>query len=363
MDTQKAVICVLLIFIGIATLMIPFLRYVCFGWRAKRQDIMDVFTEDACRTYFEMFSPSRISSADKKVSVEFDRLYSKWYGRRLFWVPGLLLFLVGLIAVTLVVLTVLHTRGYVANPLFDVPNIGIAAIAGAYLWVVNDFISRVRRLDFAPSDVLWGVLRLIIAVPMGYSLATLAAESVGPFVAFALGAFPLATLTSMLQRLANKHLGVEPTAEETSDDIVKLQGINRWIIERLSNEDITTVTQIAYCDPIRLIMRSNLTFHFVTDCMNQALAWIYLKDGLDTIRPLGMRGAVEIKHFIDAFDYDDAKNTDPEHQAERKAAHDRAVSALPKIAATLNQEPETLQLVFREIARDPYAIYLREVWT
>jgi hypothetical protein len=68
---------------------------------------------------------------------------------------------------------------------------------------------------------------------------------------------------------------LEPTAEETSNDIVKLQGINRWIIERLSNEDITTVTQIAYCDPIRLIMRSNLTFNFVTDCMNQALAVIY----------------------------------------------------------------------------------------
>jgi len=345
--------------------MMPFLRYVCFGWRAKRKDIMDGFTTEARRTYFQMFIPNiSISSLnDAQVLDKFERLHSEWYGRRLFWWPGLLLFLVSLIAITLVVFTVLHTQGYVKeNPFFDVPDIGIAAIAGAYSWVVNDFISRSRRLDFSPADVLWGVLRLIIAVPMGYSLATIAAQSVGPFVAFALGAFPLATLNSMLQRLANKSLNVEPTAEETSDDIIKLQGVNRAIIERLSNEDITTITQIAYCDPIRLIMRSNLTFNFVTDCMNQALAWIHLKDGLDTIRPLGLRGAVEIRRFIIDLDYDGVKNTTSTHPADPKAAHDRADAVLEKIAAALNQDPETLQLVFRAIAEDEYTAYLRTVW-
>jgi hypothetical protein len=251
----------------------------------------------------------------------------------------------------------MHTLGYTANPFFDVPTIGIAAIAGAYMWIVNDLTSRAHRLDFAPSDVQWGVLRLIISVPMGYAFAAVAAPSVGPFVAFAVGAFPLATLTSMLQRLANKSLGLEPTADEASDDLIQSQGINKTIVARLSNEDITTITQIAYCNPVQLIMRSNLTFNFVFDCMNQALAWMYLQDDLSKIRPLGMRGAAEIKKLIDA--YDDAASTDSKRQEE----HARAVAAFPKIAAAIKQEPDTLQITFRQIAEDPYTIFLDRVWT
>jgi hypothetical protein len=256
-----------------------------------------------------------------------------------------------------VVLSGLDRLHYLTNPLVKVPDIAMAAIAGAYLWVVNDFISRARRLDFAPSDVMWGVLRLIISVPMGYAFAKIAAASVGPFVAFALGAFPLSTLTSMLQRLANKNLQLQPAPEETADDIVKLQGINRAIVERLSNEDITSITQVAYCDPVRLIMRSNLSFNFVTDCMNQALAWMYLQDGLNIIRPLGMRGAAEIRHLIGDFDGVDMA------QPGGKEAHDRAVAAMPLIATAIKQDVATLQVVFRQIAEDPYTIFLDRVWT
>ena len=222
------------------------------------------------------------------------------------------------------------------------------------MWIVNDLISRARRLDFTPSDVLWALLRLVIAVPMGYAFAVLA-KSQGPFIAFAIGAFPLATLTSMLRRLTTKTLGLDPTPDEACDDIIKLQGINKTIVERLLNEDIATVTQVAYCDPVRLVMRSNLTFNFVTDCMNQALAWMYLESDLDKIRPLGLRGAAEIKHIVDAYDYGGS-------DVARKSEHDRAVAALPKIADKLGQTPETVQIVFREIAGDPFTVYLDAVW-
>lgn len=350
-DTQNTVICGFLILAGVALLIAPLLRYISVGWRAKRKDIMDGLDADARLAYFEMFSRSGTMPTQGSASTEFERLYFKWYGRRFFLVPGLLLFLVGFIAVTFVVLTVLHRLSYMANPLFDLPDIAMAAIAGAYLWVVNDHISRARRLDFSPSDVQWGVLRLIIAVPMGYCFAAVAAKSVGPFVAFALGAFPLETLNSMLRRLAEKNLGLGATAEEASDDIIKLQGVNKAIVERLLNEDVTTVTQVAYCDPVRLVMRSNLTFNFVTDCMNQALAWMYFQDDLKIIRPFGMRGAVEIKNLIDAYD----KNTSSEHA--------RAVAAFPKIAGAIKQDEATLQLAFREIAGDPYTVFLQRVWT
>jgi len=353
----KTIICVLLIVVGVATLMAPFVRYVTIGWQAKRKDIMDGLNADARLAYFQMFSRSGPIPDASSAAIAFENLYSEWYGRRFFIVPGVLLFLSGTIAVTFVALTGLHRLGYMENFLFDLPDTAMAAIAGAYLWVIDDHTSRARRLDFTPSEVQWGVLRLIIAIPMGYAFASVAAKSVGPFVAFALGAFPLTTLTTMLRRLAEKNLGLGATPEETRDDIIKLQGVNRAIVERLLNEDIATVTQVAYCDPVQVVMRSNLNFVFVSDCMNQALAWMYLENDLGVIRKFGMRGAVEIKYLIDC--YDDKENPDPKDQA----AHVLAISTLPKIAAAINQAPDTLQLTFRQIAEDPYTIFLHRVWT
>ena len=348
----------LLIVVGLATMMAPFFAYVIVGWKAKRKDIMDGFDKNARLAYFKMFSPAEEDLTLETAAVRFETLYSQWYGRRFFWIPGILLFVVTSIEVTFVVLTVLHILAYSPNTFFDIPPIAIAAIAGAYMWVVNDLISRARRLDFSPSDVQWGVLRLVIAVPMGYAFAAIAAPTAGPFIAFALGAFPLTTVTSMLGKLANKSLGLEATAEEASDDIIKLQGINKAIVERLSNEDITTISQIAYCDPVQLVMRSNLNFIFVTDCMNQALAWMYLEDGMNKIRQFGLRGAVEIKHWFDAY-YD--TSADPAHLRYRELA----CGAFPKIASEIKQDPDlkTLLVAFHEIAEDPFTLFLTRVWS
>jgi hypothetical protein len=354
-DNQKVIVCGLLIFIGTAAMMMPLIHYVIVGWQAKRKDIMDGLNPNACLLYFKMFSPTEVPESPEKAVPAFEQLYERWYGRKFFVVPGFLLFLTTVTAVAVVTLTALHMGNYLNNPLFDLQSTGMAAVSGAYMWIVNDFTSRARRLDFTPSDVQWALLRLIIAIPMGYAFAAIAAPAIGPFIAFAVGAFPLAKLTSMLQQLTTKALSLQATTDEASDDIIKLQGINKAIVERLLNEDIATVTQIAYCDPVRLVMRSNLTFNFVTDCMNQALAWMYLEGDLDKIRPLGLRGASEIKHLIGDYDDVSASTT---HESD----HDRAVAALPKIANAIGQTPETLQIVFREIAEDPFTIYLNSVW-
>jgi hypothetical protein len=104
-------------------------------------------------------------------------------------------------------------------------------------------------------------------------------------------------------------------------------------------------------------MRSNLSFNFIIDCMNQALAWMYLEATLGVIRPLGMRGAVEIKYLMN--DFDNGDSTDLEDQK----AHERATTLLPQIAAAVKQSPETLQFAFRQIADDPYTVFLENIWT
>src|SRR5262249_10649219 len=152
---------------------------------------------------------------------------------------------------------------------------------------------------FAPADVCWAALRLIVAVPMGYAFAALAKDAVGPVVGFALGAFPLTRIMEFLRNWFSKVTG-QTTASNTarSDSTTGLQGVDDDVAIRLANEGITTIPQIADCDPVRLVMRSSFTFKFVTDCMNQAISWRYFEIQLAELRPLGLRGAVEMSHFI-----------------------------------------------------------------
>jgi hypothetical protein len=342
-----------LILVVVALLLMPVARYLLYGWQAKRKDIMDSLDAEGRLAYFKKFAPStNVASANDAVAA-FEQLYDQCYGRKYFFGPAALLVLIGVSEATLVILTVLGLRDYIANPLFDLPIMAIAAICGAYLWVTNDFISRARRLDFAPSDILWGSLRLATAVPLGYAFANLLAEGIGIFVAFAISAFPLDVVQSMLRRLANKRLDLEEKAEQAPDEIIKLQGINTTIVERLRNEDITTISQVAYCDPVQIAMRSNLTFNFITDCMNQALAWVYFEENLKIIRPLGFRGAVEIKHL-----YEELNDT----SEEGKVARATAQAALVKLAEALHQDQAALNFALCEIAEDPYTEFLDRVW-
>jgi hypothetical protein len=144
-------------------------------------------------------------------------------------------------------------------------------------------------------------------------------------------------------------LGVKDNVSN-DNDIIKLQGINAGIAERLANEDITTIAQLAYCDPIRVTMRSSLSFNFIIDCMNQALAWVYLEGSMNTIRCFGLRGAVEIGHLQSGLHSDVA-----EHVAGAEAV-------LDCVANALKQDRATLRLVFYEIARDPFTEYLSSIW-
>jgi len=335
--------------------MAPMAVYIAVGWRAKQLDIMNSLSPAACRLYFKAFYASaQVPEDDAAAMRAFDALYDRWYGRRFFLIPGLVYFLTMALSVVLTVFSMIQPPG----GSLGAPNPAIAAMAGAFMWCVNDQISRARRLDFSPSDLLWSALRMVIAIPLGYSFDALVQPVVASLVAFSLGAFPLSTLQVMLRRIAAKQLGTEDTAQQAADKIICLQGIDTDIVERLRNEDVTTISQLAYCDPVRLTMRSNLTFNFVVDAASQALAWLYFEDKLALLRPIGLRGAIEVHHFVKDLDATDAAPELAKFTAEAKAA-------FPTVLRVLSFDPAdeaALRLTMREIAGDPYAVFLSEVW-
>jgi hypothetical protein len=188
-------------------------------------------------------------------------------------------------------------------------------------------------------------------VPLGLSVGSIVGEArFAPFVAFALGAFPLETIQSILRQAAYKILGLELGPTETTE-LTKLDGVDKSIAERLLHEDINSIVQLAYCDPIQATMRTNLSFNTVTDLVSQALAWAYLKDKLDLLRPLGLRGAYEIREIFEAIESRD------------KSEKENALNLVSTIAKRLELEEKEIWFVFSQIAYDPYIDFIYEVWS
>jgi len=346
----------LVVFVCLATILImaSLTRFLYVGWAAKREDIMDGQSADARHKYFAMFH--RTKSIDKKNAFKrFDEFYIQWYGRKRYVPAATLLFFVGLVSSYVGISSAMYLNGSIAKEQAPVllPPLALYALSGGYLWVVNDFIRRSRKLDLAPSDINWGVLRLVVAIPLGYGMSSFFfdIESVRNFIAFSAGAFPLSDILTNLRKMSLTKSGLKDSDAIGNDNVINLVGVNADVAERLANEDITTITQLAYCDPIRLTMRSNLTFNFVTDCMNQALAWEYMEDRMNKLRPLGLRGAVEIRHLY--------HNIETGTAAEKEAAN----SVLDCAAKILEQDRITLKMAFFEISEDPFTTYLESIWT
>lgn len=346
----------LAIFVLLATLLImaPVARFLFIGWAAKREDIMDGQSVDARAKYFAMFH--RTKSIDRDDAFrKFDEFYIQWYGRKRYIGAALLLFLVGVVSSYVGISSAMSLNGSIPReqPPVVLPALALYALSGGYLWVVNDFIRRSRKLDLAPSDIYWGVLRLVIAVPLGYGMSAFFfdVENIKNFIAFSAGAFPLSDILTNIRKMSLTKSSLKDPDVIGNDNVINLVGVNADVAERLANEDITTITQLAYCDPIRLTMRSSLTFNFVTDCMNQALAWEYMEAGMNKIRRFGLRGAVEIHHLYHNLE----KGTD-----EQKAV---ANSILDSAARVLEQDTITLKMAFFEISGDPFTAYLESIWT
>jgi len=113
---------------------------------------------------------------------------------------------------------------------------------------------------------------------------------------------------------------------------------------------MTTIAQLAYCDSVQLCTRTGLSFQFILDVVAQALAWIYLADKMDKLRPGGLRGALEIKDLVDDF-----QNEDSDIAAAAK-------KLLESMATATQLDVAQLQNACEQIAGDPYTEFLSEVW-
>lgn len=357
--------------------MLPIGSFWRRGWGIKRDDVLSSLDTHAKDLYFQIYLPN--APDDDDAETRFKAMYNHRYGLYRLFLPSVFLFAVlfpetFLIAETaLSHLIVIGHDGTLASLTGDhqyitLPDKAVAALMGAYTWVVFSLITGACTYNMPPAQIMIAALRMVVAVPLGYAFALTADTGAGAFMAFAISAFPLATVQMILQRIANKWLKLDMgvTYPAKDDQVTRLDGIDQLAADRLGSADISTVAQLAYCDPVQVSLRTNFNFDYIVDIVDQALAWTYVGERINNFRSVGLRGALDIKHLLDDMRSGDSQIQKPAELAFAAAvaiANTTIVASDPKLPTrTLPTiTADGLEHAFESISLDTYTEFLGKV--
>jgi hypothetical protein len=168
-------------------------------------------------------------------------------------------------------------------------------LAGAYVLGLYDTLRRYRVGDLYPSYLHFNWLHMVVAAFLAPLLAQAFTPAVAYPVAFGIGIFPLKDSLEMARKYAAKRLEL-PSAAPPSEGTAlnKIQGTTQETIDRLEEEGITSTVHLAYSDPIRLLLRTNIPWVILLDLMDQSLLFNYLGEQMSQLHSVGIRGAIEM---------------------------------------------------------------------
>ena len=365
----------------------PLIRFVILGWDARYHEFVNRLNNEALIAYLQQFWEKRTTQDDsvfvgwdktgKKVngilvettedkvnnSMEkiFKDIYTEQYGRHAFYVPIVLLITIIFILTVLSILLYLDVKLNLHIAVLDTnARVAIASIAGAYMYVVSDTVQSVRQRSLNASTIYWYVLRMLLAIPIGFALTYFSLIPLDrAFLAFALGALPLDEIIKLLRHFSREKLNPskEDKEEEKTDQLIKLEGVTTRISSLLIAEGVDSIEQIITVDPVLLSIRTGLPFKFILHLGSQAIVRRHLGETAEKLMPLGLADARSIAALID--DLDNKKN-EPEEQAKisRAKAVLNAATSLVK-PENSSYTSECLEFNFRQIANGNYTKFIQ----
>lgn len=232
------------------------------------------------------------------------------------------------------------------------PPTALAGIAGGYVWGLYDALARYRTQQLEPQSLHQFWFRLLLAAILAPLLLSPVFESYAELAAaFALGAFPAATLVDFVTTQAAKRLNIAAAqVPGEAPTLHKLQGMTREMIELLAEEGVNSVQHLAYADPVELLLDTNLEWIRVLDVMDQACLFVYVGDHLEKLRPIGIRGVIEVIEMSADLDSGDANK-------------EKLAQEMVRLMAEKISQPESgiLNLLHR-LSADPQVAFIRALW-
>jgi hypothetical protein len=357
----------------------PILIFLFKQWGFRKERILGALEGDAVVLYYKQFKPGAKVLKDSELPLEADKNghynsvlrdkcmaafrndFVHWYGRRYYVIP--VLALAGLAGVSAwwaqTMLRVWAANGI--GPGVTLRALAASALGGAFVWVISDEIDRLRRRDFSSSDMYYYVFRILLAIPFAWAIAAVSADgkvlglAASIPLAFFLGAFPTQTLFTIARRIGAQQLKLgDSQVDSGSLELETLQSVGKSSAERFKDEGVATITSLAYSDPIDLTIRTNFDFNYVVDCVSQALAWIYFQKDCEKLYEFSLRGAQEIISVTRSADGTDGVND--------LAVQNRSVQTIKDAATKMGLSLDAFRSTLDQIADDPYARFLYNVW-
>jgi hypothetical protein len=170
----------------------------------------------------------------------------------------------------------------------DTPRPVIFALLGGMVWNFYVAFRDYTRTDLSPATFYWISFRFLLALALGVLAENVFTDAFANVGVFVLAMLPFSEAISFIRA---KIPGL--AAEEAAPKLKLLQGLAPENEERLKELGVQTVQQLAYADPLRLLLGSNLSAKILIDWMDQALLYIYLGEKTSELRSRGIRGSIE----------------------------------------------------------------------
>jgi hypothetical protein len=168
------------------------------------------------------------------------------------------------------------------------------SIIGSYLWNCYDLIRKTTSFDLSPDAFTRMWLKLWIAAAVASILSAGIIPALQPTAGFAIGLISIPILFEIISDRANKMLNVKSTEGDSSTPVKVLQGTSSGVIDTLNELEIESTVQLAYCDPMNVMMSTSLPWVVIIDLIDQALLFNYIGPDIAKIRGGGYRGSIEV---------------------------------------------------------------------
>ena len=327
----------------------------------RRGNTFAVYLKAFESSEFSKSSESSESSKNKsseKTPIEktMDRLFYRKFGRSKYRFPlGMNAFVGGLFVLLILVWSgaPMHLPADIANRIRDLPQATtvMAGLAGAFCWGLYDVLRRFEAVDLSPCALhsIW--LRMLVTSVLAPMLSGAFTESLRPGIAFAIGLFPTKELFDFARGQARKHLNMTMSAQPAElPNLHKLQGLSEGMVDRLLDQGIESVAQLATADPIKLLLRTNIEWKTILDVIDEAILFNYFDDDVSKLRPFGIRGAIELASIQDAL----ADNDVNERQ--------KAEGLVSNIASALQKPESAIKNAILNAHEDVQVDFLWNLW-
>jgi hypothetical protein len=252
-----------------------------------------------------------------------------------------------------------------ASPIGPVlPIEAVFALAGAYIWSLFELATRARRGNLTPDELFDISIRYLAAVPIGYTAQILDLGEVDAAFAFVAASFPLRDIQRWYRKRTLERMKFEdtPKLESTRAGYLTqvVDGMGPDTVARLEEIGIVTFTDLAYADPIRIMVKAGFSLRHIIQWMDHAMLAIYALDHKQKLALNGITCALDARefyttHFVTA-EYEDGEIKKMTPLPLENCDTLKAIDKRMEVPALILGE------IFGRVTIDPQVQFLAKMW-